>query len=345
MPVTSFLSAGVAHGQNWTLRKDLVALLQVPRGHPWGGSIYPRHQHNALSVLHILLGAQAARRLSPVQAQSSSARLSSFLHNISMYLQSGEAALELRPESQPWEQDLLALLLPLAEKLWPPSASRWHFWDFLFSLRGSWNWDVLLSLFQNLSLPSRGEAPSSRHWELFSNLMEALGQALLSGLLGPQGTLCSPREHNGCPAGASWLAQFVWLFEGAGWKPLVHVRPAGRAPSQGHVKSFGLPLGNSQELLPGNRSAPSRLLKVLYRAEQAGLGRQALNARGGSDGDVLWEALEELRQSMWPRVGPVLIRSFQRRVSRVTGMLVAEASGSLDPDGKCFLGECVSQWG
>uniref|UniRef100_A0A670KLB4 Stereocilin n=1 Tax=Podarcis muralis TaxID=64176 RepID=A0A670KLB4_PODMU len=230
-------------------------------------------------------------------ARSPESHLSSFLRNISLLL--------------------LPLLLPPpnAEKPLSPAASgRRLLQDILFSWRrGSWHWDGWLSFVQDflsLLLSWAQDPPQHHHgqqgWEVLSSLMEALGQAVLSGLLGPQGSLCPPRGQSGCQANASWLGQLLRLFEGTGWTAIL---------------------------------APS-LPKTLYRTEQPGTGGKVQESAGGSEGNILWETLEELRQTLWQRAGPTLVTSFRRRVLHVTGLLAAEASEAVgipqpDPDGKC----------
>ncbi|XP_077775056.1 stereocilin [Podarcis muralis] len=301
--------------------------------------------HPLLLSLESLWGRQPP---SP-QARSPESRLSSFLRNISLYLQ-GEEEQEA-PES--WESLLLPLLLPPpnAEKPLSPAASgRRLLQDILFSWqRGSWHRDGWLSFAQDLLsllLSWAQDPPQHLHgqqgWEVLSSLMEALGQAVLSGLLGPQGSLCPPTGQSGCQANASWLGQILRLFEGTGWTAILHIHPGGFAPTDGQLKPFGLVPATPRELPPANRSAPS-LPKTLYRTEQPGTGGKVQESAGGSEGNILWETLEELRQTLWQRAGPTLVTSFRRRVLHVTGLLAAEASEAVgvpqpDPDGKCSVG-------
>nr|XP_034987623.1 stereocilin [Zootoca vivipara] len=349
---------GAAGEPSRNLRQGLAGLLTPPGEQRQGGSVSPgpspgsahqQHMHRLVHPLLLSLESLWGRHPPSPQARSPESCLSSFLHNISLYLQ-GEEEQEA-PES--WESLLLPLLLPppQAEKLLSPASSGHRLLqDILFSWRrGSRHWDGWLSFTQDLLsllLSWAQDPPQHLHgqqgWEVLSNLMEALGQAVLSGLLGSQGSLCPPTGQSGCQANASWLGQLLRLFEGTGWTAFLHIRPAGFAPTDGQQKPFGLVPATPRELPPGNRSAPS-LSKTLYRTEQPGTGGKVQEPAGGSEGNILWEALEELRQRLWQRAGPTLVTSFRRRVLHVTGLLAAEASEAVgvpqpDPDGKCSVG-------
>ncbi|CAI5792508.1 Stereocilin [Podarcis lilfordi] len=349
-----FLPAGAAGEPSRNLRQGLAGLLAPPGEQRQGGSISPEpspgsaHQQHMQPLLLSLESLWGRQPPSP-QAQSPESRLSSFLRNISLYFQ-GEEEQEA-PES--WESLLLPLLLPPpnAEKPLSPAASgRWLLQDILFSWqRGSWHWDGWLSFAQDLLsllLSWAQDPPQHLHgqqgWEVLSSLMEALGQAVLSGLLGSQGSLCPPTGQSGCQANASWLGQLLWLFEGTGWTAFLHIHPAGFAPTDGQLKPLGLVPATPREMPPGNRSEPS-LLKTLYRTEQPGTGGKVQESAGDSEGNILWETLEELRQTLWQKAGPTLVTSFRRRVLYVTGLLAVEASEAVgipqpDPDGKCSVG-------
>uniref|UniRef100_A0AAY4CEQ3 Stereocilin n=1 Tax=Denticeps clupeoides TaxID=299321 RepID=A0AAY4CEQ3_9TELE len=129
-------------------------------------------------------------------------RLSGFLYNISMYLQSeGEASFGPR------------------EGRVPPRPS-FRLQDLFLSLRGSPHWDGLLGLVQSILA-----------------LLEAALQALLSGTYGQasaglQGFICVLKGHRDCGFNTGWLQQVLSFLETRNWKPVVDLHPPAAAGAQ-----------------------------------------------------------------------------------------------------------------
>uniref|UniRef100_A0A452I4E5 Stereocilin n=1 Tax=Gopherus agassizii TaxID=38772 RepID=A0A452I4E5_9SAUR len=251
------------------------------------------------------LGILPTFRSSPLralwQSRGSRSQISGFLYNISMHLERQELD-ELG--AMPWG----SLLQHLLSQPSPTPALQLR--DVLISLRGSRDWDMLLSLIHSLlSLFSRDQTLLlflQQNWARLSSLGEALTQALLTEVLGQgspglQSTDCILTGHGNCSSSTDWVSQLLKLFEGTSWKPRVHLQPAGPV------------------LQPG------------------------LDSQGGS-ADTLWGALEEAKQRVLRKMGRSLYPSFRRKVSHVTDLLVDKISVALgvpqsDREGKCTVGE------
>uniref|UniRef100_A0A8C3IKK7 Stereocilin n=1 Tax=Chrysemys picta bellii TaxID=8478 RepID=A0A8C3IKK7_CHRPI len=283
-----------------------------------------------LQPLSVLVGLESLGILpavgnSPLRAlwqnRGSRSQISGFLYNISMHLEQQKLE-EL--EGTPWGS-LPALQLR----------------DVLISLRGSRDWDMLLSLTHSLvSLFRRDQTLLlflQQDWAWLSSLEEALAQALLTGALGQggpglQGTDCPLTGRGNCSSSTDWMSQLLKLFAGTSWKPRVRLQPAGPVLAPEHLKPFHVLPGAIRELDPNAGS-----LLQIPRPRQPGL-----DSEGGS-ADTLWGALEEAKQRLLRRMGRSLYTSFRRKVSRVTGLLVDEVSVALgvpqsDREGKCTVG-------
>uniref|UniRef100_A0A674I450 Stereocilin n=1 Tax=Terrapene triunguis TaxID=2587831 RepID=A0A674I450_9SAUR len=252
------------------------------------------------------------------QSRGSRSQISGFLYNISLHLE---------------KQNLLQHLLSQ-----PSPTPALQLKDVLILLRGSRDWDMLLSLIHSLlSLFSRDQTLLlflQQNWARLSSLGEALAQALLTGVLGQgspglQGTDCTLTGRGNCSSSTDWMSQLLKLFAGTSWKPRVRLQPAGPVLAPEHLKPFHVLPGAIRELDPNAGS-----LLRLPRPRQPGL-----DSEGGS-ADTLWGALEEAKQRLLRRMGRSLYTSFRRKVSRVTGLLVDEVSVALgvpqsDREGKC----------
>lgn len=202
-------------------------------------------------------------------------RLSSFLYNISQYLQEMGAELEEgqlpSSEEQLWEKVLQSFIQSegsATQSQWngqgPPRPSI-RLQDWFLSLRGSPHWDWLLGLLESLILLSERQphrpilAFLSQNWRTVSAMLDAMLQALVSGTYGQasaglQGFICALKGRNDCSFNVSWLQQLLLFLETRNWKPVVSVHPMGegadgnRASSaSGRLKPFSLPPEATQE--------------------------------------------------------------------------------------------------
>ncbi|XP_034640804.1 stereocilin [Trachemys scripta elegans] len=266
------------------------------------------------------------------QSRGSRSQISGFLYNISMHLEQQKLE-ELG--GAPWGSLLQHLLSQ------PSPSPALQLRDVLISLRGSRDWDMLLSLTHSLvSLFRRDQTLLlflQQDWARLSSLEEAMAQVLLTGVLGQggpglQGTDCPLTGRGNCSSSTDWMSQLLKLFSGTSWKPRVRLQPAGPVLAPEHLKPFHVLPGAIRELDPNAGS-----LLQISRPRQPGL-----DFEGGS-ADTLWGALEEAKQRLLRRMGRSLYTSFRRKVSRVTGLLVDEVSVALgvpqwDREGKCTVG-------
>ncbi|CAL8383253.1 unnamed protein product [Arctogadus glacialis] len=200
-------------------------------------------------------------------------RLSSFLYNISQYLQEMGAELEEGPasEEQLWEKVLQSFIQSegsAAQSQWsgqgPPRPSV-RLQDWFLALRGSPHWDWALGLLESLiSLSERQPhrpllAFLSQNWRTVSALLDAMLQGLVSGSYGQasaalQGFICALKGRADCSFSVSWLQQLLLFLEGRSWRPVVSVHPMGggpdshRAPAaSGRLRPFSLPPEATEE--------------------------------------------------------------------------------------------------
>ncbi|XP_026504264.1 stereocilin [Terrapene carolina triunguis] len=328
--------------------QDLISFLMLEGGRRSGGSVlssFPaglRQQEDVKSLVRsVLVGLESLGILPTVgnsplralwQSRGSRSQISGFLYNISLHLEKQKLD-ELG--GTPWGSLLQHLLSQ------PSPTPALQLKDVLILLRGSRDWDMLLSLIHSLlSLFSRDQTLLlflQQNWARLSSLGEALAQALLTGVLGQgspglQGTDCTLTGRGNCSSSTDWMSQLLKLFAGTSWKPRVRLQPAGPVLAPEHLKPFHVLPGAIRELDPNAGS-----LLRLPRPRQPGL-----DSEGGS-ADTLWGALEEAKQRLLRRMGRSLYTSFRRKVSRVTGLLVDEVSVALgvpqsDREGKCTVG-------
>ncbi|XP_069077544.1 stereocilin [Pleurodeles waltl] len=231
--------------------------------------------------------------------------------------------------------------------------------DFLVSLRGSRNWDSLLSFIQSvLKLFSKDQTAVTflmENWEILSGLVDTLFQALISGTLGQdsvtiQGVLCSLMGRSYCGFSTEWLQQLLHLFEGTNWKPMVHVQSGSSTVGHGRLRPFSLLPGALREKRSNltqhpaeqNHNEMQSLLQIIYRSSERGKRVQSVGSAVGSD-EPLWEGLEGLRQNLLRRVGRSVYGNVNKKVSRMTGSLVNRVSSVIgipksDQEGKCSAG-------
>ncbi|TFK04302.1 kinesin-like protein KIF26B [Platysternon megacephalum] len=323
--------------------RDLISFLMLEGGRQSGGSVlssFPaglRRQEDMKSLVRrVLVGLESLGILPTVgssplralwQSRGRRSQISGFLYNISMHL-----------EKQKLDELGGSLLQHLLSQPSPTPALQLR--DVLISLRGSRDWDMLLSLIHSLlSLFSRDQPlllflQQNGAW--LSSLWEDLAQALLTGVVGQgspglQGTDCTLTGRGNCSSSTDWMSQLLKLFEGTSWKPRARLQPAGPVLAPERLKPFRVLPGAIREPNPNSSS-----LLQISRTKQPGL-----DSEGGS-ADTLWGALEEAKQRLLRRMGRSLYTSFRRKVSRVTGLLVDEVSVALgvpqsDREGKCTV--------
>uniref|UniRef100_A0A8C9TF09 Stereocilin-like n=1 Tax=Scleropages formosus TaxID=113540 RepID=A0A8C9TF09_SCLFO len=217
-------------------------------------------------------------------------RLSSFLYNISTYLQGAGDAYGY------WD-----------EKVQPRPSFR--LLDLFLSLRGSPHWNGLLGLVQAvMSLLEQQSHRSlliflSQNWKTISALLDATIQALLSGTYGQasagiQGFICVLKGHEDCTFSVDWLQQLMSFLETRNWKPVVNLHPAmADGDHPGGSPSFGL---------------QALLLQALSRS---------------TPNSALLRGLDGLRRGLLHRVGSSMYGSLRKKVSRVTVALLDEVTG------------------
>ncbi|KAJ1180185.1 hypothetical protein NDU88_005409 [Pleurodeles waltl] len=333
------------------------------------GSVLPNikkhteHQLNVQSLLQkVALGIESMRIMNEKKSslpnvQKSNVnqnRLSEFLQNISTLLQNQESR---EQAGDSWENILQPLFPVPAEKPRPTPALKLK--DFLVSLRGSRNWDSLLSFIQSvLKLFSKDQTAVTflmENWEILSGLVDTLFQALISGTLGQdsvtiQGVLCSLMGRSYCGFSTEWLQQLLHLFEGTNWKPMVHVQSGSSTVGHGRLRPFSLLPGALREKRSNltqhpaeqNHNEMQSLLQIIYRSSERGKRVQSVGSAVGSD-EPLWEGLEGLRQNLLRRVGRSVYGNVNKKVSRMTGSLVNRVSSVIgipksDQEGKCSAG-------
>ena len=294
-------------------------------------------------------------------------RLSSFLYNISQYLQEMGAELEEgqlpSSEEQLWEKVLQNFIQSegsATQNQWngqgPPRPSV-RLQDWFLSLRGSPHWDWLLGLLESLiSLSERQPhrpilAFLSQNWRTVSAMLDAMLQALVSGTYGQasaglQGFICALKGRNDCSFNVSWLQQLLLFLETRSWKPVVSVHPMGeggegnRASSaSGRLKPFSLPPEATKEEVNaslGDPEEPWSLADDLGSMQNFLL--HALSRSGGGDrsgplvekNPALVQRLDGLRRGLLHRVGNTVYSNLRNKVSRVTMALLDDVSSRVE---------------
>lgn len=345
------------------LLKDVARLLgegdagQIPT-HARSG---PKDSKRIQSLISSLMGGLRTLGTLPQQNVASfltkhamdSKRFSAFLYNISLYLQS----------SNP--QDPAAESFPLdseeVENVPPPRATL-ELMDLFVSLRASRSLDSLVELLQSvLDLLTNRQllawAFQKENWEVLVGLAETFSQALLSGTLAQaeasiRELVCSLTGHGDCSIHVDWLEHLGKLFDWKNWKSVVNLQPNGPPPRSERFRPW-IDLqepGSDGEAANavGNGNAAQSLLQILSKPKPRRGGSEvtaAVNRPRTTVGeDAWWAGLQELRQNILRKVGTSVYANFKRKVSRMTGSLVNEASSVLgiprsDQNGKCSAGK------
>ncbi|CAL8243225.1 unnamed protein product [Lota lota] len=305
-------------------------------------------------------------------------RLSSFLYNISQYLQEMGAELEEdqppSSEEQLWEKVLQSFIQSEGSATQsqgngqgPPRPSV-RLQDWFLSLRGSPHWDWVLGLLESLiSLSERQPhrpilAFLSQNWRTVSAMLDAVLQGLVSGTYGQasaglQGFICALKGRSDCSFNVSWLQQLLLFLETRSWRPVVSVHPTGgggdgnRASSaSGRLRPFSLPPEAMKEggapvnASLGDAEEPRSLAEDLGSMQSFllhALSRSGAGAGAGAEENpALVQRLDGLRRGLVHRVGNTVYRNLRAKVSRVTMALLDDVSSRVELPHPSPQGRC-----
>ncbi|XP_028293866.1 stereocilin isoform X2 [Gouania willdenowi] len=323
------------------------------------------------------LGLLSSKNFPSLKKPMTRHRLSSFLYNISMYLQEMGAELEETEGEMDEEQLWMKVLHFFLQSEGNAALNQWNgrvpprpsisVKDWFISLRGSPHWDWLLGLLQSfLAIMERQPHKSFlnllyQNWRTVSAVLEAALQAVISGTYGQasaglQGFICALNGRNDCPFSVSWLQQLLQFLETQNWKPVVSVHHAGEAAELtkssrplGRLRPFSLPPEVMKvDGLSGNVS------EVNYRVTEdeqdsmqsfllQALSRSGREERGGPGNLALVQSLDGLRKVFLQRVGSSVYGNLRRKVARVTMAMLDDISSSMDvhqpnPQSRCPIG-------
>ncbi|KAM4749018.1 stereocilin [Rhinophrynus dorsalis] len=281
-------------------------------------------------------------------------RLSEFLYNISIYLQNQESEEE---NFETWGNLIHQIFQVPAER--SSSLPLLKLQDFLVSLRGSQNWGTLLSIIQIfLKAVSNSQNALSllgQNWEMLSGVMDTLFQAMLSGTLTQTSTtlqrvLCSLMGHSNCGISPEELHKLMLPFESNNWKPIVNVQSGSSVASHGKYRPLSMLPESLKEKHPNssrlnsltNQAEVQNVLQIFYRSKGDNKGEKTSSSSGDSE-DIVWEVLEDLRQSLMKRMERSAYDNLNKKVSRMTGTLMNRVSSVIgtphsDLNGKCSIG-------
>ncbi|XP_062926185.1 stereocilin [Mobula hypostoma] len=284
-----------------------------------------------------------------------SKRLSAFLYNISLYLQSNDpqdpASEDFTPNTLDSEE---------VENGSPPRATL-ELRDLFVSLRASQDLESLIELLQSIL-----DLVTNRHllrwifqrdnWEVLAGLIETLTQTLFSGTYAQakasiQELICSLIGQRDCSINVGWLENLGKLLNWKNWKSVVNFQPYSPPPSNEQFRPWNEPPASRSDRNPANVvenvGTVQSLLQILSKpsgrrggSEGAPLLNRSRNTWGG---DALWGGLQELRQNILRKVGTSIYTNFKRKVSRMTASLVNEVSSAIGipqsgQNGKCSAG-------
>ncbi|XP_068612610.1 stereocilin [Brachionichthys hirsutus] len=340
----------------------------IPSAHPWLRNIM-----GSLKTLGLLPNKNLPSSNPPIDRR----RLSSFLYNISLYLQEMGAELDEAPaeaeEEHLWEKVLHFFLQSegsAALNQWngrvPPRPSL-KLQDWFLSLRGSPHWDWLLGLLQSLISLSEGQPHRSlltylsQNWRTVSAVLEAALQAVVSGTYGQasaglQGFICALQGRDDCAFNVGWLQQLLNFLETRNWKPVVSLHPAEEGAERsrgsgafGRLRPFSLPPEVMwQDGLSGNATLEDTMTTEDDGDTVQNLLLQALSRSSGGDRGgrmaqenlALVRSLDGLRKGFLHRVGSSVYGTLRKKVSRVTTVLLDEVSSLMDAPQPQGQGHC-----
>ncbi|XP_063781950.1 stereocilin isoform X2 [Pseudophryne corroboree] len=279
-------------------------------------------------------------------------RLSEFLYNISTYLQGQESH---EPEPETWGNLLHQFLQVPKERA--PTIPLLKMQDFLVALRGSQNWSALLSfiqvIFNSISKSQNAAQLLGQNWEMLSGILDTLFQAFLSGTLTQtgvtlQGVFCSLMGHHNCDFRPEHFLKLMLPFEAINWRPVINMQTGSSVASHGKYRPFSIlseslkdKHDNSSRLSSGPTQAEvQNVLEIFYRSREKET--KAVDSDGDVD-EVVWEVLEDLRQSFIKKMERSAYDNLNRKVSRMAGTLMNRVTSVLgvpysDQNGKCSVG-------
>ncbi|XP_048376485.2 stereocilin [Stegostoma tigrinum] len=287
-------------------------------------------------------------------------RLSAFLYNISLYLQSNDL------QDPADETIVLNVLDPGELEVDPPPRAMLELKDLFVSLRASRDLDSLIEFLQ-IILDFFTEHQlftwlfQKQNWESLVGLIETVFQTLLSGTYEQaradiQDLVCSLMGQGDCAFEMDWFESLGKLLDLTNWKPMVNLQSYGPPHRTERFQPWnGSPeTGNSGNPHPQSlNSAKSvnsmhSLLQILSkpsgrRSVSEGL-RSANQSHSMWSEEVLWDGLKELKQNILQKVGASVYTNFKRQVSRMKGSLAKEVASVIgipqaDHDGKCSVGD------
>uniref|UniRef100_UPI00398E58F9 putative stereocilin-like protein n=1 Tax=Pristiophorus japonicus TaxID=55135 RepID=UPI00398E58F9 len=289
-----------------------------------------------------------------------SKRLSAFLYNISLYLQSND------PQDPADESLALSSLDSEGVEVGSPPRATLELKDLFVSLRASRNLDILVEFLQSvLDFFTEHQLFSwffqQHNWEVIASLFEMVAQTLLSGTYGQasagiQELICALTGQSDCGIDMAWLEGLGKLFDQTNWKSVVNFQSNGPPPRNERLRPWNRPTvsgsnGNAAPQTSGSAESVNSVQSLLQILSKPS-GR-----RGSSEGmpsanrshsawgeEALWDGLEELRQNILRKVGSSVYTNFKRKVSRMTDSLVNEVSSVIgipqsDLDGTCSVGD------
>ncbi|KAM9408591.1 stereocilin [Pholidichthys leucotaenia] len=376
-------TAGDKEDQGYAILKDIISKwskgsgLNPQRAPPETNKdqSVPTWMRNIMGGLKTL-GLLNSKSMPSLKKPNDRHRLSSFLYNISLYLQEMGAELEEEltepDEEQLWEKVLHYFLQSegsAALNQWngrvPPRPS-FRVQDWFLSLRGSQHWDWLLGLLQSIIAISERQphrhilAFLSQNWRTVSAVLEAVLQALVSGTYGQasaglQSFICALKGRNDCTFNVNWLQQLLQFLETHNWKPVVSLHPAEEGAEHskgsgafGRLKPFSLPPeAMGQDGLSGNASVDDVMAAEEEPDTMQSLLLQALSRSGGERGGqlaqknlALVQGLDGLRRGLLHRVGSSVYGNLREKVSRVTMALLDDVSSLVDVPQLSRQGQC-----
>ncbi|XP_053575345.1 stereocilin [Bombina bombina] len=272
-------------------------------------------------------------------------RLSEFMYNISMYVQNQGTKDQ---EENSWEKLLYRFIHDPTEK--SPRLPILSLQDFLVSLRGSQNLNVLLGLLESiLKAFSNSHTALSllgQNWEMLSGLIDTLFQALLSGTLTQtstvfQGLLCVLMGQTNCGFSPDHLQHMMLPFD-KNWKPVINVQSGSAVSPHGKYRPFSVLPGSFKEKKlnsSSNETEMQNVFQIFYRSKEKEKGI----IDDVSSNEDLWQILDSLHHTLLKRMERSAYDNLNKKVFRMTGSLMNRVSAVIgvpqsDQNGKCSAG-------
>ncbi|XP_069758333.1 stereocilin [Narcine bancroftii] len=276
-------------------------------------------------------------------------RLSAFLYNISLYLQSNN------PQDPAAESLTLNTMDSEEVEMGSPPRATLELKDIFISLRASQNQESLIELLQSiLDLFTNPQLLrwilQKENWEVLVGLIETLSQTLFSGTFAQakgsiEELLCPLTRQRGCSTGVDWFESLGKLLN---WKSVVNLQPNGPQAQNERFQPWNEPGESGGGRTPVENVDPVQsLLQILSKPSgrrSSSEGPSSVNRSENAWGeDTLWGGLQELRQNILRKVRTSVYTNFKRKISRMTKSLVNEVSSVIgipqsDQNGKCSAG-------